>query len=193
MTYILCAFEAEARTLIDSYRLKKEQTEPYTLFANEGYILIISGMGQENGKESSRYLLSNFPPRKDDIFINLGVCAAKEAYTIGELLQVETLQNERSSYPLDIRDSSIKTVSCFSATIPLDKASSSDIAEMEALSVYEVIQGSFRKEKISFLKIVSDNFRPFIPKKQFIIGLVHKNIKTIQAHIKKLQGEDHVR
>ena len=48
MTYILCAFESEARAIIDKYKLLKGNSDKYTLFKNENFLIFISGMGQDN-------------------------------------------------------------------------------------------------------------------------------------------------
>ena len=193
MIYIFCAFEAEARALIDSYKLAETQTEPFALFANKEIQLIISGMGQDRAKEAGHYLLSICSIEKDDVLLNIGICAAQEEYHVGELLEIKSIQNEEVSYELEPRSSGIKQVSCFSARQVLGKATPTDIAEMEALSLYEILKDSFLSENIGFLKIVSDNFNPFVPKKKFIIALVQAHIKEIKAHIKTLQGEDCVR
>ena len=194
MIYIFCAFEAEARPLIDSYKLARQEAHPYALFTNKEIQLIVSGMGQDKAKKSAQYLLSKVSTiYKDDIFINIGICAAQEAYKVGELLEIKSIQSEEVSYDLSPRSSNVKQVSCFSAREAQSKISMTDIAEMEALNLYETFKDNFLPEKMSFLKVVSDNFQPFVPKKKFIIGLVQAHIKEIQAHIKNLQGEDLVR
>lgn len=193
MTYIFCAFEAEARALIDSYKLVKQGSQLYPLFSNKEIKLIITGMGQDKAKEAGQAFLSQASIHKDDVLINIGVCAAKEEYKVGELLEIKSIHSEDVSYELQPQSLNIRDVSCFSAKEAQDKTSTTDIAEMEALSLYEVLKDSYLPEKMSFLKIVSDNFQPFVPKKKFIIELIQSNIKEIKAHINKLQGENNVR
>jgi len=193
MTYIFCAFEAEARPIIDAYKLIKQKGEPYTLFSDENLHLIISGMGQEKAKKSAQYLLSKVSVCKDDTFINLGVCAARDSYSIGELLEIKSIHSDEVSYVLKPQSSDIKHVSCFSTREVQNKTSQTDIAEMEALGLYETLKDAFLPEKMGFFKVVSDNFRPFVPKKKFIIELMQAHTVEIQAHIKKLQGDNLVR
>ena len=190
--YIICAFEAEARALIDNYKLTKKQIKPFSLFENSEIHLIICGMGPDNAKTASQYLLASYPPNKEDSLVNLGVCAAQDSYKIGELLQVKSLQNQTSNYALETIASTIKTVSCYSSEMLLDTPSNTDIAEMEALSIYENISTYFQPKNISFLKVVSDNFKPFKPNKQFIIDLIRSNIEPIKEHINQLTGALHV-
>lgn len=189
MVYFICAFEAEARALIDYYKLKKEPSLSYPLFFNEEMIILISGMGQENAKKATDYLLAQYPHEEDDVLINLGICAAKEKFPIGSLLCVQTLQNESESFELINLNSALEKVSCFSSEQALSQASKTDIAEMEAISIYKAASASFAPSKLSFLKIVSDHFKPFKIKKQVIIDLVRVHIKEIDKHIKEIQGE----
>lgn len=189
MIYIICAFETEARAIIDAYRLVKQQNPPYTIFTSSEIVLLISDMGQVNARMAAEYLLSNFSIQENDCFLNLGICAANEKYPIGSLLQIKNIMNKTESFALDPLNPSILTVSCFSANEPVDKIPSCDIAEMEALSLHQGIRSSFAPHQISFLKIVSDHFKPVAFKKQFIIQLVQNNIKEIKAHIDRLKGE----
>ncbi len=191
MLYIICAFEAEARALIDHYKLIKTQTSPYALFKGDEICLLISGMGVQKAKTATHYLLETYRVNENDAFLNLGICAAQESFNIGELLQVDTLQNESCTYSLETFPSAIQKVSCYSSSQVLDKPAPTDIAEMEALAVYNVVSTPFTPLKISFLKVVSDHFKPFKPKKQFIIELIRKNIDAIDKHINQLTGANH--
>jgi len=193
MVYFICAFEAEARALIEHYKLQKDQNQPYPLFSNEEMIILISGMGQENAKKAVDYLLLQYIPTRDDILINLGICAAQEKFPIGSLLKVQSLRNESESFELEIFDSALEKVSCFSSKQVLTRTQKTDIAEMEAITVYKVASAFFAPSKIIFFKVVSDHFKPFKIKKQFIIDLIRGHIKEIDEHIKKIQGESDAR
>lgn len=192
MLYIICAFEAEARALIDVYKLVKKQSEPFALFESNEIKLLICKMGQQNAKEACQYLSQHYNLKKEDKLLNLGICAAQEKYSTGSILLVKNLSNEYISHELQTIDSNLTEVSCYSSAQVLDKPSKSDIAEMEALAIYETLSIYFTKENISFLKIVSDNFKPFKPSKQFIIDLIKGNLKEIQDHITQLIGNAHV-
>jgi len=189
MIYFICAFEAEARALIEHYKLQKDSNRPYPLFSNKKVVILISGMGQENAKEAVDYLLSQYLPTRDDILINLGICAAQEQFPIGSLLHVQSLRNESELFELKVSDSALEKVSCFSSEQVLTQASKTDIAEMEAITVYKMASASFAPSQISILKVVSDHFKPFKIKKQFIIDLIRPHLIEIDAHIKKIQGE----
>ena len=187
MTYILSAFETEARALIQSYGLQKDVNHPFKLFYSEEILIIISGMGQEKAKEAIEYLLLNFPNKTDDIFINLGICAGQKEFAVGTLLQIKQLQDEEESHHLITCNEYIQAVSCFSSFVPLDIPTTTDIAEMEAMGIYRVIHTYFPRKQISFLKIVSDNFNPIKFSKAFIIGLFQNKLSQIQDHITLLQ------
>ncbi len=191
MIYIFCAFETEARALIDVYKLVKIKTSPYSVYSNEAIELTVFGMGQEKAREACQNFLSQTRPAHDDVFINIGICAAQEGYKIGELVQIKSICDKNKYYELLPRSSAIRQVSCFSASAPLNEPTQTDIAEMESLALFETFKEQFQPENISFLKIVSDNFQPFVPKKKFVIELIQTNIKEIRTHIKHLQGKKH--
>ena len=187
MTYILCAFETEARAILDNYKLQKRQSHPFKTFYDENIFIIISGMEQNKAKEAVEYLLLNFPHKSNDIFINLGTCAGQKEFPIGSLVQVQQLQDEEESHRLCVQNKAIKAVSCFSSVLPLDRPTSTDIAEMEAIGIYKIISKYFPLKKISFLKIVSDNFNPIKHEKAFIIKLTQDNLVEIKAHIELMK------
>jgi len=187
MTYILCAFETEARAIIDAYKLQKRSTHPFKLFYDEEVFIIISGIGQEKAAEAVDYLLLNFQHNSEDIFINLGTCAGQKVFPIGTLVQVKQLQDEDESHRMCIQNKAIQAVSCFSSSLPLDRPTATDIAEMEAIGIYRAINNYFPLKKISFLKIVSDNFNPIKHEKAFIIKLTQDNISSIKTHIELLK------
>jgi len=189
MIYILCAFETEARALIDRYKLQKKHSGPYKYFGDDQRLILISGMGQDNASEAITHLLLNFSHIPDDIFINLGVCAAQSSFDIGELVQIKKLQNEEESHFLSTPNSDLKSVSCFSAKKALDRPVNEDIAEMEAMNIYKTISQYFQADKISFLKVVSDNFNPVKPSKQFIISLMQNRLEAIDNHIQSMQKQ----
>ena len=193
MLYIICAFEAEARALIDAYKLVKKQAKPFALFESNEIRLLICKMGQENAKEACRYLIQSYTIQKEDKLLNIGICAAQEKHPIGSLLLVKTLSNQDTNHKLKILDSNLNKVSCYSSEKILDKPSQSDIAEMEASAVYETLSPHLNSENISFLKVVSDNFKPFKPNKQFIIDLIRNNLQDIQHHITQLTGNAHAK
>lgn len=190
MTYISCAFETEARALIDFYKLDKRSDLSYKLFFNENILLIISGMGQNKAKEAIEFLLLNYPNKQDDIFLNLGVCAGQKKFEVGDLVQIKQLHSIDESHKLSSINKGIAEVSCFSSEVAVSGSCSQDIAEMEANSIYSIIQKYFLVKNISFLKIVSDNFNPIKFSKEFIINLTKQNIKEITKHINLLQEKN---
>jgi len=187
MTYILSAFESEARAIIDKHRLIKMKSGIYTLFKNEEFLVFISGMGQDNAHLATQHLLLNFPNKTNDIFVNLGICAAQSSFKVGELLQINKLQDTQESHLLKTIDSDLPKVSCFSSHEALNRPVNEDIAEMEAMSIYKEIRTYFNPSCISFIKVVSDNFNPVKFNKGFIISLISTNLPMIMKHLQKMK------
>ncbi len=187
MIYILCAFEAEARAVIDAYKLEKKESSDFKLFFNEEMLVLISGMGQKKAKNALEYLLLNYPNTKEDIFINLGTCAGQKEFEIGTLVQIKQLQNEEESHRLCTKSSGLPAVTCFSSPTPVQRPTATDIAEMEAISIYPIVSQYFSLKQVSFLKIVSDHFNPVKLSKPFVIELTNRNLKAIKEHLKVMQ------
>lgn len=188
MIYLLCAFEIEARVLIEHFKLQKQSNTAYKLFKNSEMLLIISGMGQEKAAHAIQYLLLHFPPiSQDNAFLNLGICAAHQEHKIGTLVQIKTLVDTNAAHHLQCLDSDIQRVSCFSSKTPVHTPVSEDIAEMESMAIYLKTQSYFKATKISFLKVVSDHFNPQKLDKAFIRSLFEKHRLQITKHISLLK------
>jgi len=190
MIYILCAFEIEARALIDHYKLHKRVQESYKCFYNEELTIFITGMGQEHAQKATQTLFKTFSIQKDDAFINLGICAGQADYEIGTLLQIKSLSDGEQTYALEIQESEIPSVSCFSAKAPQSQALKEDIAEMEAMGIYLALQEASSSNPINFLKIVSDHFKPSKMDKAFVHSLIQQNLIPIKQHISQLKKRD---
>lgn len=192
MTYIFCAFEAEARALIDKYKLSKDQSGPFTRFHASHINLFISGMGQEKATICAEFVKEHFPihPTKDS-FINLGICGAHKRFAIGELLEVETLYFDQFTFTLKTSGHTLQAVSCKTVLTPVSTCPDEDIVEMEAGAFIQVLSDAFSPEHFHVLKLVSDHCEPIVMKKQWIISLFQQQLKGISDFIPPTKGQQH--
>ena len=80
MKYIVMALKSEVQALVERYKLHKSKLRDYTLFENEKMRLIISGVGVKNAMRATQTLIDFYDISDEDIYINLGICAASKEY-----------------------------------------------------------------------------------------------------------------
>ena len=186
MLYITVALSAEARGLIDAFKLTRTYTLPYTMFENEQVKLVVTGVGEENAMLATSAFLGHFVPKKNDVFINVGICAAPKEFAIGEALLAHKLICSVSQR--------LKTLSYFPDILfehPLaecellcvDTPASSPLkmpADMESYGVYKAASRFLDTHQILIFKVVSDHFEPLHISKELATQLIVKNLQNLQ-------------
>ncbi|MBN2815144.1 MAG: hypothetical protein JXQ67_00560 [Campylobacterales bacterium] len=168
MIYIVVALKAEAQAFVDAYKLKKSKLQNFILFSNATMKLIVSGMGVTNARLATQTLINNFDITDDDSYYNIGICAAKNSYAIGETLHIGSIMYEDTLYSFDEYK---KTITC------VDEAqdeSRYDIADMESYGFYDAVLHNPAIKNYHIIKIVSDYFQPqSVTKEQAKMLLFH--------------------
>ena len=150
MIYIITALKAEAQAFVDKF---KNDTKNYSIH--------ISGIGSENMRKKTKEVVKLM--QKDDILLNVGICAASSNYPIGSLI-----------------DASVKKITC------VDKAvSDKDIYEIADMESSGFLDGSKDVQNRYIFKVVSDHFEPKSVTKDMAKNLIFKQIDEILKRIKK--------
>lgn len=181
MLYIVAALSAEARPIIERYKLKRIYTLPFTMFQNSEIKLIISGMGLDNAMMATTALLSHYTPTQNDLLVNIGICAAPENFKIGNPLVIHQIHYEQHSYFPDIL---FEHPFYESDIITLDAPSDTNFltaVDMESYGVYKAAARFLKAHQILFFKIVSDSFEPQSVTKELALELVSKNIENFET------------
>lgn len=178
MIYILCALQAEAQAFVDKYKLKKESLSNYKLFKNEKFMIIVSGIGVDNARDATQTLINYFDISDDDIYLNIGICAANKSFEIGELIEIDAIEYEGLHYKLAKNTSHMLTCIDKEADTPL-----TDIVDMESFGFYEAVKHSPAIKNFYILKIVSDHFEPKKITKEFAKSLIFNQIDAINTII----------
>lgn len=187
MIYLITALDAEARPLVEHYRLKRDFTLPYTLYANDTTVLLVTQPGTVNAMMATSALLGWRIPSAGDILINIGICAAPLDCAIGEPLLIhQILYGERRYYPdilypHDLRESALLCLDT-PADTPLDVP-----VDMESTGVFVAAAKFFKLHQIAFLKIVSDHFKPDAVSKEGAIELIRSRTQTLDYLIASMQ------
>ena len=93
MIALTTALHWEAKPLIKRFGLRKvrEHTN-FEIFASDEYSLVITGIGKVSAAIATTYLLSSLE-HQPSLVCNIGLCGAREEFSIGELLAVSSLQD----------------------------------------------------------------------------------------------------
>lgn len=178
MLYIVTALKPEAQAFVDKYKLQKSKLGDFTLFKNHDMILIISGLGVKNAMFATQTLINYFDITDDDIYINVGICAANKKYAIGELIEIDTIKYHSQKYK--INDNNKTVLEC------LDKEANEakyDIVDMESFGFYDAVRHSPAIKNIFIFKVVSDNFEPLKVTKEGTKSLIFNAIDDINYTI----------
>ena len=169
--YILVAHKKEARALFQHFTCKRDKSLPFTLYIHDTFFLAITNNGKENAYNVTTQLLQKYPPKKEDILINFGICAGSRRYEIGDFLHVNTL--------IYIKE----TITLFNTPTPhslecVDTPQNSPLehlADMESFGIYQASLTHFSKNTLFFYKVVSDYFEPHTLTKALIDTILEKN------------------
>ena len=155
MIYIVTALKPEAQAFIDRYKLTKKRLQNYTLFYNENITLIISGIGVRNARLATQALIDNFDITDDDIYLNVGICAAPSSrYTIGELIEIGAISYRNTHYSFDT-DKQLLTCKDEEA-----ETEQETVVDMESYGFYDAVLHNPAIKRFHIIKVVSDHFQP---------------------------------
>ena len=174
MIYIAVALKPEAQAFVDKYRPTKAIHGGFVIYEGGFFRLIISGIGVTNMKKALKTLIETYSPAKDDIFLNVGICAAGKKYKIGELIKVGSTEYEGKKCILSDKETLITCIMSEATTHEYD------IVDMESLGFCEATC-SFKNRYM--YKVVSDHFEPKKVTKEGTKKLVFSVIDDIMAEV----------
>ncbi|WP_345976490.1 hypothetical protein [Sulfurimonas sp. HSL3-7] len=180
MLYIVTALSAEARPIIDHFRLKKvENALPYPLFSAENVRLLVMQVGYENALMAASSLFGHERPKEDDLLLNVGICAAPTRYTLGTPLVAHKITHkEHAYYPDMLLNHPFEEVELHT----LEGAKDSEHAhpvDMEAHAVFKAASRFMQSHQMLFVKVVSDHFEPERVTKEAATTLIAAQLKGI--------------
>jgi len=203
MIYISTALYCEAQPFIQHYNLKKDVVESkFQIFRNDTIILVITKTGSINAAIGVTYLCSGHIPESSDLFINIGICAAKKNdISVGTIFLcnkiIEQVTN-RSYYPdmlfaHPFLESSIisspNIINDIRKDIYADENAGMDnelLIDMEAAGAYQGASIFFQPHQLIFLKVVSDygTGEKVTPEK--VTNLIRCNIEKITSWLEQI-------
>jgi len=191
MTYFVIALEAEARPLIEHFKLKRTSILPFPVYLGEDMILLVTGQGKENAMMGTSSLCGYRRPDPDDILINIGICGAPKHYPLGELLIIHQICDAHRTYYPDILYAHTfyeTSVLCVNQAI---ESVQNQPVDMESAGIFLAASRFFKLHQMAFAKIVSDHFEPLSVTKENVIELIKHNISKIDTLLNAIQSVQH--
>ncbi len=197
MIYIAVALGIEARPLIKKFKLKKDSTiNRVQVFKNEKIILIVTGVGILKSAIALTYILSKVKIDSDDIFINIGVCGAKnEEFKVGDIVlcnKIINSESKRAYYPDMIFNHRFKegSLESFNRVINSESGVTGDLVDMEGAGLIEASSYFFETYQVNIIKIVSDYLDGDIDSES-VESLIEKALVEIEIWLER-RGEFHL-
>lgn len=188
MIYLITALDAEARPLIEKYRLKRDYTLPYTLYVGEEIVLLVTQPGKNNAMMATSALLGWRIPKAQDILLNVGICGAPAEYPIGESMLIHQIfDGDRRYYPDILYPHTLRESPLLCSETPADTPRDIPV-DMESGGVYAAAARFFKLHRMAFFKIVSDHCQPETVTKEGVITLVHSRIPELDRLITALKS-----
>ena len=180
MLYIVTALKPEAQAFVDKYKLQKSKLQNYTLFHNENIRLIISGIGVDNARIATQTLIDTYDITNNDIYLNIGICAAPTSYTIGQLLEIGSVAYKNTTYTFNTNK---HTITCKDEEATIKQET---IIDMESFGFYDAVIHNPAIKKFHILKVVSDHFQPQTITKEKTKSLLFNLIDAINSVIENI-------
>lgn len=173
MIYIVTALKSEAQAFVEKFRLQKMNLATYTLYTNDAMRLIVSGVGVDNARLATQMLINTYDLSDEDIFYNVGVCAAPSHHSIGSLLHIGTVVYDGIAYPF-FKDG--VTLQCCDTpqNTPLETP-----VDMESFGFYDAVIHNPAIKHFGIFKVVSDHFAPDTLSKDMVKSLLFQKIDEI--------------
>lgn len=160
MLHLLIATHTEAKPLIDNFKLKQKKFDEFSIFCNKNknISLTVTGIGKVNSASSVSYTASIFGLKKNNVWLNIGICGHK-SFKIGDIFLINKIIDRSSAkvwFPSINIDTKIKQASCMT----LDKIKTKYENTLFDMELSGIQQSALKFSSIEFihsLKIVSDN------------------------------------
>lgn len=194
ITALVVALHAEARPLIDHFRLKAvAHPTLFPIWSHETVVLIISGVGKIQAAAAVSYLAGIYRDEPIDSWLNIGI-AGHPSLPIGTPTLVHKITDASrgiSFFPSFAFIPVCTTCPCLTVDQPTDAYSQDTLYEMEGSGFYPLAAKIAPLETIHLFKVISDNRKcpsQHVTKKQVekLIGDQIGPIDTVIAEMSRL-------
>ena len=160
MINIVVALPAEARPLLDHFRLRdKQHNTAFPVYRNADMALIVSGPGKVAAAAATGLLAGNRDTPAVAAWLNIGI-AGHAHHAIGSAFIAHRITDSATGtnwYPPQIHDLPIPTENLCTVDCPEDSYPAAALYEMEASGFFPVACRFSTGELVQCFKVVSDN------------------------------------
>jgi len=199
--YIVTAYHAEARPVIEYFNLKKVvKNSRFQIFAGSDVVLIESGPGIVASACAASFLLSEFKAEDKDAILNIGIAGAKNAdLKIGDAVLCHKIiyhDTGRAFYPDILVKHAMKEGVLETFDFPVAKEDlpensiEGDMVDMEGAGFFEAASFFMPPHKIHCIKVVSDYLEKVPVEPAFVSRLIGDNLSLIRDFMLSLESVD---
>lgn len=160
MIRIITALPAEARPLIEHFRLRdKHTTGGIPVYRNDGMALAVSGPGKVAAAAATASLGAHDSRQTPAAWLNIGI-AGHATHAIGRGIRAHSISDRATGkrwYPPQIIDAGIPAASLQTVDVPENSYAGDTLYDMEASGFYPVACRHSSAELVQCFKVVSDN------------------------------------
>lgn len=192
---LIVALPAEARPLIDHFKLKSVESDVYRRYSSESIALVETGIGKLNAAGATAATLGVLKQVQGRLPVCLNVGLAGSALPIGTLLTAHSVVDQASGkkwFPQltwkSNQSSKTSSVQVLTVDAPREEYESTIAFDMEAAGVFSSAVKFTTLEFIQSLKIVSDNTESPVSaiNKSFASDLIEQQRDSIEHAVIQL-------
>lgn len=160
MIRFVVALPAEARPLIDRYRLRRRRaSSDFPIYENEDVALIVSGVGKVAAAVATAYLNAGTGNQAHGIWLNVGIAGHGQRH-VGDGALAHRITDDATQgnwYPPLVFDPPCETAGVLTVGNPEHMYRAPWIYDMEAAGYYPIACRFSTSELVHCFKVVSDN------------------------------------
>ena len=166
---LVTALHAEARPVIERYRLKQDASFALPVFRRDETWLTVTGTGRMKSAIATTFLITKTEKREKAVIFNLGIAGHTQAagegpVTVGDRFLAHKITEQgtgRSFYPDLLARTPLEESAVTTVDAPLDRADAGGmdpgLVDMEAAGFYQAAAAFLPPHRIGCVKVVSDH------------------------------------
>ena len=168
-TLLAIALHAEARPVIERYRLKQDASFALPVFRRDEVWLTVTGTGRMKSAIATTFLITKTENREKAVIFNLGIAGHTQKggegpVTVGDRFLAHKITEQgtgRSFYPDLLARTPLAESAVTTVDVPLDRADADGVdrglVDMEAAGFYQAAATFLPPHRIGCVKVVSDH------------------------------------
>ena len=187
----VCAFHAEARPVIEHWRLKKMPAgAPFDCYRGDDVACVLSGAGKIAAAAASAWAGASLGGAGTVAWINLGIAGADKP-KIGATFQLDQIVDADSGerhYPVLLGSAPLPTATCISLARASFDYHPEHLYDMEASGYFSAASRFSSAELVQAIKLVSDNREDSIARNRGQISdAIAAQLPALEAEAERLQ------